>query len=334
MASITKHKKGYRAQVYVHGTRDSAVLRTKREAETWAAARETELRNEEQKPNEKKFTLGDALRRYATEVSPTKRGARWEQIRLAAFERTLPIDTAIGNVTTEALGAWRDERLRTVSPGSVLREINIIASVFETAIREWGWLTVNPVRNMRKPRQPDHRDVIIKWGQIKTMLRSFGYRPRARIATISQCAALAFMVALRTGMRAGEICNLLWSDVHEGYCNLRTTKTKPRQVPLTTKTTRLFRKMQGFDADRVFGMKPQTLDVLFRRYRERAGLSGFTFHDSRHTAATWIAARMSSSGVTAQQAVLDMCKIFGWTNTSQALTYYNPKISDITRRLQ
>ena len=37
MASITKAKNGYRAQVYVRGTRASAVCRTKREAEAWSA---------------------------------------------------------------------------------------------------------------------------------------------------------------------------------------------------------------------------------------------------------------------------------------------------------
>ncbi len=38
MASITKTAKGYRAQVYVRGVRDSKSFRTKREAEAWAAA--------------------------------------------------------------------------------------------------------------------------------------------------------------------------------------------------------------------------------------------------------------------------------------------------------
>ena len=31
--------------------------------------------------------------------------------------------------------------------------------------------------------------------------------------------------------------------------------------------------------------------------------------------------------------VLDLCKVFGWTNTGRALTYYNPTGSDIAARL-
>lgn len=82
--------------------------------------------------------------------------------------------------------------------------------------------------------------------------------------------------------------------------------------------------MRGWDDERVFGLKAQTLDALFRRHRVRCGLEGFTFHDSRHTAATWMAGKVD---------VLTLCKIFGWSSTSMALTYYNPKATDIAKRL-
>lgn len=44
MASIVPHKDGYRIHVYVKGTRDSTLKRTRREAEQWAKDREAELR--------------------------------------------------------------------------------------------------------------------------------------------------------------------------------------------------------------------------------------------------------------------------------------------------
>jgi predicted GIY-YIG superfamily endonuclease len=44
MASIAKHKTGWRAQLYVGGVRDSAVFFEKFEAETWAKKRESELK--------------------------------------------------------------------------------------------------------------------------------------------------------------------------------------------------------------------------------------------------------------------------------------------------
>lgn len=83
--------------------------------------------------------------------------------------------------------------------------------------------------------------------------------------------------------------------------------------------------MRGFDTVLIFGIQSQTLDTLFRRARDRAGLSGFTFHDTRHTAATRLAQRLH---------VLDLCRVFGWEKTTRALTYYQPKVSDLAKRMQ
>lgn len=67
-------------------------------------------------------------------------------------------------------------------------------------------------------------------------------------------------------------------------------------------------------------MQAATLSHLFVRYRKDIGLDGVTFHDARHTAATWMAKKVD---------VLTLCKIFGWTDPKMAMVYYNPKASDI-----
>ena len=333
MANITPTKHGYRAQVYVNGQRPSKTFRTKREAQNWASQIETRLRDDESKPPSERKSFADALERYRDEVSPTKRGSRWEEVRINAFLKStiLPVKKPIGEITSDELGKWRDSRLKEVSSGTVLREFGLLSAVFDQARREWKWIPVNPVQDVRKPREPDHREVIISWGQVKRQLKSLGYSTR-KVRTISQAAAITFLVALRTGGRAGELCSLEWPRVFDDHARV-IGKTGARDIPLTAKTKRLIERMQGFDETLVFGISSQTLDALFRRARQRAGMDGFTFHDSRHTAATWIAAKMKSSGVEAQQAVLDLCKIFGWSNINQALTYYNPKMSDIAKRL-
>jgi len=137
-------------------------------------------------------------------------------------------------------------------------------------------------------------------------------------------AVACFLLALRTGMRAGELTGLEWNRVFDNYCRLPVTKTTPRDVPLSKKALRIIARMRGFDDDLVFGLKSQTLDALFRRARDKAGLSGFVFHDSRHTAATNIAKKVD---------VLTLCKIFGWSDPKQALVYYNPKAADLAKML-
>lgn len=326
MASVSKTAKGYRAQIYVKGTRESQAFRTKREAEAWGAARETELRTGQTKPQSEIKTLKDVLDRYALEVSTTKRGAKWEDLRIKAFIRddVLKADRPIGSITPDDLGAWRDSRLKVTAAGTVLRECGLMSSILETARREWRWIKENPMMDVKKPRSPDHRTVIITKSQIKKMLRALQHE-RKNVRSITQSIAICFLVALRTGMRAGELAGLKWVNVRDDYVILPVTKTKPRDVPLTPKAHKLIQRMKGFDPDLVFGIGSETLDALFRRARTRAGLSGFTFHDARHTAATWLSPRMD---------ILDLCKMFGWTNPKQAMTYYNPTASQIASRIR
>ena len=144
MASIKPHKQGYRAQVYVHGERDSGIFRTLREANAWAAARETELRSNASKSPKDKHTLRTLLEKYRDEVSPTKRGETWEVVRINKFLKSvsgLPIDKPLSACTSEVLGAWRDSQ--TISAGSIIREFGILSAIFEYARRELKWLDAN-----------------------------------------------------------------------------------------------------------------------------------------------------------------------------------------------
>jgi len=156
------------------------------------------------------------------------------------------------------------------------------------------------------------------------MLRAMGYT-RGPLRSVSQAVALAFLLALATGMRAGEICGLTWDRVREDYVILLVTKNgTPRDVPLSRAARRIIDRARGFDPVLVFGLRSQTLDALFRKYRERAGLEGFTFHDSRRNAATMISKRVGP---------FELCRIFGWKRLDQALTYYEKSASQLARDL-
>lgn len=318
----------WRIAIEVKGERDSGTFPTRRDSLAWRDRRIAELRDSTKGKQGTKHTLGAALRRYADEVSPTHRGERWEIVRLAAYCKPasgLPINKRLRELTTMDLAAWRDARLKVVARGSVLRDISLLSAVLETARREWQWIPVNPMLDVTKPATPDHRHVVIKDVQVRQMLRALGYSKKMR--TVSQAIAVCFLTALATGMRAGELCGLTWANVHKTYVTLPLTKNgKRRDVPLSPVAIKLIQRMRGFDDVRVFGVKSKSLDALFRRARDRAGLEGFTFHDARHTAATRMALIPGLD-------VLTLCKIFGWSNTSQALTYFNPTASDIAKRL-
>lgn len=337
MATPRKTDAGtWRIQIEVRGQRDAGTFPTKREAAEWGAVRTAELKAQAvggkvgARMLGETRTLNDAMVRYKDEVSTHKRGWRWEFVRIEAITSRhpgWPGRRLLAHIDSQDLIAWRDARLKEVSRSSVLRDMVLVGHVLETARKEWGWLSENPMRDVTKPAEPDHRDRVITGPEIRTMLRTLGWSRRAPVRTVSQAVAHCFIAALQTGMRAGELTGLAWGDVRQDYCTLHAGRTKTgkgRQVPLTVVARRNLETLRGWDADLVFGLKPQTLDAMFRKYRGKAGLEGFTFHDSRHTAATRMAQVLH---------VLDLCKVFGWENTTRALTYYNPTGSDIAARL-
>jgi len=242
-------------------------------------------------------------------------------------QATFPARVLLHDLQPQHLAAWRDARLTMVQSASVLRDLTLLSHVLEVARREWRWIAANPMRDVRKPAAPAHRERVIAHWEVRRMLRATGWSRHTPVRSASQAVGWCFVLALQTGMRAGELCGLRWEDVRADHVLLHAGQTKSgkaRAVPLTRTAQRSMTAMRGFDDVMVLGLAAPSLDALFRRYRTRCGLSGFTFHDARHTAATRLAPMLD---------VLTLCKMFGWANTTRALTYYNPTASQIARRL-
>lgn len=134
MAHITRAAKGWRVQIQRHGIRKSQTFRTKSAAEQWSQREEVAILDGAAARWPRK-TVAQALDRYAAEVTPRKQSARAEAIRLQAVQKRYPVLSAmmICEVTAADLAAWRDDRLRTVTPGSVQRDINVLRNVWTVA---------------------------------------------------------------------------------------------------------------------------------------------------------------------------------------------------------
>ena len=331
MASIRPYSGGYRAFIKHKGWRETATFKTKREAQAWAEARMVELRATTEGTLGNLKTLGDAFKRYAEEVSPTHKGERWEVIRLEALREFLPITLPLSKIRAEHIEDFRDNRLRMVQAGTVIRDMGLLGSVLSYARRDWKWMQHDPMKDVRRPKTPKHRDRTISRSEIKTMCRIMGYRTNEMPTSKTVMAAYAFLLALRTGMRAGEICGMKWVHVHTSWVHLPSTKNgTARDVPVGAKGMRLLKALRGLDNEHVLPITTQTLDATIRKARAKGGLSGFTFHDTRHTAATRIGATVGQPG---RLSFPEFCAVFGWKSANFALVYVNPSAATLAGKL-
>jgi integrase len=305
MASILRHKSGWRAQIAIRGVRKSRVFERKQDAKDWAAREEYLIRKGEGEYGP--GTLGDLLDRYARTVSPAKRGARWEQIRLELLKRDKLADIQAKDARPGDFAEWRDRRLEQVSASTVRREMILLSAVMSVAVDEWGVFPVSPVKGVKKPRSAPPRDRLVTDEEIEKLRQTAKPGLEAEAIRAFECACL-------TGMRAGE----LLSATREGrIASIPMTKNgEARQVPLSSRAVELFG--DGFS------MKSAQLDTAFRRVRDRAGIDGLTFHDSRHRCITDLARILDP---------LALARVVGHKDLRQLQTYYSESAESLAQRL-
>lgn len=293
----------------------SKTFETLRDAKAWAQELEVKLRNEKAQIF-CHILFKDALEEYRDDVSIKKKGAAQEIRKINFILKDMDCNISLSHVTKEKLIEWREDRLTKVKGATVRRQLIMLAGFFSWCIDVKMWLTTNPVKEVKLPKDSDHRERIISEEEIEMM----GMWLNSELNNI-------FLFALETGMRQSEICELTWDRVFlsKRYVRLNTTKNgRPREVPLSSIALDILNTFELKKSGLVFKYSANDVSINFRKARIEAGLDGFTFHDARHTAATRIALKIP---------VLDLCKMFGWTNPKRAMIYYNPTASEIASRL-
>lgn len=330
MAYYRKRVKGWQAQVEKAGVRDSETFPTKAQAVAWATNREAEIMAGKRGELPKR-AVSEALTKYAEEESTKKKGERWEVVRLTKFGRELPFrHRIISEVTQTDISAWRDKRLKEVSPSSVNREWNLLLSVFQIARKEWRWLDSMPFEDVKRPRDPKPRSRRVTDKETAAICSALGYIEDAPITMKQQEMAVAFMLAIETGMRAGELCSLHWSEITERAAHLDKTKNyDERYVPLSRRAVELFEALRGRDETTVFTFSTASLDTMFRKARLEAAkkipaLSTLHFHDTRHEACTRLSKKLT---------VLELARVIGHRDLKSLLIYYNPTPEELAAKL-
>lgn len=322
MASVYRHGKGWRVQVYVNGVRESGTFDTKAQAAAWALEREAQLSGKKL-PDK---TMGDALKRYRDEVSPEKDGHKWEATRLDSMAAMPLAKRPMASLSPTDIADWRDTRLKSVTPATVLREMNLLRSVIEVARRDWGWINGNPLKDVRKPKAPPSRKRRVTDDEITRLTTALGLHDGLSAGTAKERTGLAFLFALETACRAGEIVGLTWEHVHKKDCYIHLPKTKngeARDVPLSSRALEILSALPRGTAT-VFDLHPPTRDALFRKARQAAGLGDLHFHDSRAEAIWRLSKKLD---------VLELARVIGHKDLKSLMLYYNTSASDLAKRL-
>lgn len=362
----TLRKRGpyqWEAQVRRRGwPAQSRTFESKVEAEAWAQMIESEMARGVwlDRSEAESTTLRELLDRYEKEVSPRKKSFEREVSFLQTWRQTALAARVIARIRGADVAALRDEWLETMAPASVLRRLQVLSHVFNTARREWGFESLaNPVEMITKPAPNNSRERRVGGDELEAIIK----------ASESPFLPALLRIAVQTAVRRSELVALCWEHVHlEGdapHLHLPVTKNgDSRNVPLLPSVVGALKAWRG-DAlaqhhcsqdreglfrGRVFPIRADAVTRAFGRARDRARMAfeadcarrgvapdprflvDLTFHDARHEATTQFANLVDGT---------DLAKITGHKDPRMLMRYYHPtpeelasKIARSLRRLQ
>ncbi len=328
MASIRNRNGVWQARVIRKGfPTTSKSFNTRQDAERWARQVEAQidqgrfvsLRLDE------RTTFDELVSRYMAEVTPLMKGGKEDLIRLAALKRNPLCKLSMVALTPTRVAEFRDERLKQVSSGTVIRELAYISSIVNHARREWGISIDNPVRLVRKPASPQGRTRVLSEAELLCILEALTPSPTRRLTPWMKPLV---ELAVETAMRRGELLGLKWSDIDmtNRVAHLPVTKNgEGRYVPLSSRAVTILQSMPRSLSGYVFPIQPQTVAAAFKRASKRVGLDDVRFHDLRHTATTALATKLPN--------VIELAAVTGHKSLHMLKRYYHPKACELARKL-
>lgn len=369
MGQITKRGEyQWRAKVRRKGFPEQSRTFTYREdAEKWVRTIERELETSGfvDRREADKNTLGELLRRYQQEVTPSKKSADIESVKIDVImkDATLP-KLKMSAVTSSAVASWRDRRLKQVGGATVNREIDVLSAVINHARREWGVHVENPIPLIKRPEKARARDRRFSAEEETYLLAALTGGERLADGTFSKGARNPWLLplvklAIETAMRRGELLSLTWEnvDLKRQTAHLPDTKNgDPRTVPLSTRAVAILQALPLPEVDEedpdieepqrtgpVFPTTALALRKGFARAIERAQeqyradckqakrrpAAGFLedvhFHDTRHEAASRLAEKLTN--------VLELSAVTGHKDLRMLKRYYHPRAEDLAKKL-
>jgi integrase len=151
----------YRAQVRRKGAPPLSATFTKlSDAKKWVQITEAAILEGRHftTAEAKRHTLTDLVERYLVEVMPQKRPrtSYTQTLHLIWWKAQLG-HALLSDITPACLVEYRDRLTLGHAPATVNRYLQTLSAVFTVAVQELSWMDENPIRKVRKPKEPRGR---------------------------------------------------------------------------------------------------------------------------------------------------------------------------------
>jgi len=232
----------------------------------------------------KKITFDEMVKKYLTDYAK-QRDPRTAKLLLPFFT-----GYTLSQITTKLIAEYRNMRLKKVKPATVYQELALMRRMFNVAIKEWEWMRDNPVSRLSF--SVGNKNARDRWLTLEEEEKLLNF------ATNPKWLRNLIVFALHTGMRRGEILNLMWKDVDFKRKTVTIVKSKNNEKRAIPMSQTLYDTLKNIEkvvdiSGRVFPISGSSLRHAFDDTVIKAGIEDFHFHDLRHTFAT----RLVQNGV-------------------------------------
>ncbi|HEX3033987.1 MAG TPA: site-specific integrase [Thermodesulfobacteriota bacterium] len=268
-------------------------------------------------------TLSEFAEDYVKHIRDIKGNRSWQD----ALHKLKRLKDAFGSkklsqISSSDIDDYKLKRLQDVKPATVNRELACLSHIFNLAKREKKFFGNNPVSEARL--LPEHNQVE----------RILTFEEEERLLALSNPYLKPIIItALNTGMRKNEILTLKWSnvDLDGNIITLEHTNTKSKKmrrifINSILRKLLLEQKLRSGGSEFVFlsqegrpYKRHDSLKGAFERLCKKAEITGFRFHDLRHTFAT----RAIELGI----SIVAVSRILGHADLKTTMRYAHPEDS-------
>ncbi len=288
---------------YPDASRRRRRLRREREAMRLWAAEQTKIENgtwHDQAP--KSITFAAALKQYREYSAVQNRSHRsYVEPALSVWETHLDTNALLPKITPAHIDDVKLQRAQEVAHSTVDKDLAVLKAFFNWCVAR-NLAASNPVRRVKLFHDDNSRLRYLSREEYDRLLEVAG------LIETSPYLKEKIILAIHTGLRRGSLFNLRWDQIDFANRVMRIPRTKsgrPLSLPMNATTISTLQTLHAagdLTSPYVFphtagpkaGEPIRDIKNGFHRALELAEIQDFTWHDLRHTFASWLMMRGAS----------------------------------------